>query len=65
MKFNFKMAFPLKMSRDNGDNRRYGHFIAFAPLGALNFMQDYVCFERMSSTAFYTGVRLYLHKPMT
>ena len=39
-------------SRSGGGNRRYAHFIAFAPMGALNFIQDAVCFERMSSLSF-------------
>jgi hypothetical protein len=32
--------------------RRYLHTIAFAPLGILNFVQDAVCFERLTSASF-------------
>jgi len=39
-------------SRHDSLNRRYTHFIAFAPMGILNFVQDYVCFERLTSTNF-------------
>lgn len=39
-------------SRNGSNNRRYGHFIAFAPLGSLNFIQDTVCFERFTSLSF-------------
>jgi conjugal transfer pilus assembly protein TraU len=38
--------------QDEGEYRRYTHSIAFAPLGVLNFVQDAVCFERMSGASF-------------
>jgi conjugal transfer pilus assembly protein TraU len=37
---------------DEGEYRRYTHSIAFAPLGILNFVQDAVCFERLTSASF-------------
>lgn len=37
---------------DDEGYRRYTHVIAFAPLGVLNFVQDSVCFERMTGASF-------------
>lgn len=37
---------------DSGEVRRYLHTIAFAPLGILNFVQDSVCFERLTGASF-------------
>ncbi|AXH16395.1 hypothetical protein CP985_03355 [Malaciobacter mytili LMG 24559] len=50
----FDKSITRKQGTSRADNgyRRYGHFIAFAPLGLLNFVQDAVCFERMSSFSF-------------
>ncbi|MFX4240183.1 TraU family protein [Aliarcobacter butzleri] len=39
-------------SRSNGENRRYTHFVAFPVMAALNLVQDYICFERVSFTSF-------------
>jgi len=41
-------------SRNSDDEgfRRYLHTIAFAPLGLLNFVQDSVCFERLTGASF-------------
>lgn len=43
-------------SVSRGDNaietRRYSHNIAIAPLGLLNFVQDSVCFERITNASF-------------
>ena len=39
-------------SRDDGHNKRYTHFVAFPVMAALNFVQDYICFERVSFTSF-------------
>lgn len=39
-------------SRDGGQNKRYTHFISFPIMAILNFVQDYVCFERVSFTSF-------------
>lgn len=51
-KFDRSLGRKQGSSKEDGDNRRYGHFIAFAPLGFLNFIQDFVCFERFSSLGF-------------
>lgn len=37
---------------DDEGFRRYLHTIAFAPLGLLNFVQDSVCFERLTGASF-------------
>lgn len=39
-------------SRAEGENRRYTHFVAFPVMAALNLLQDYICFERVSFTSF-------------
>lgn len=39
-------------SRENGQNKRYTHFVAFPVMAVLNFVQDYICFERVSFTSF-------------
>ncbi len=52
MKFGKKGSLKKGNSNNDSNNRRYAHFIAFAPLGMLNFVQDYVCFERLSSASF-------------
>lgn len=39
-------------SRSDGQNKRYTHFVAFPVMAALNFVQDYICFERLSFTTF-------------
>jgi len=39
-------------SEDEDGVRRYLHTIAFAPLGIMNFVQDSVCFERLSGASF-------------
>lgn len=51
-KFDEKLTRKQGNGRNNQINRRYGHFIAFAPLGFLNFVQDFVCFERFTSLSF-------------
>lgn len=51
-KFDKSLTRKQGNSRKNGNNRRYTHFISFAPMGALNFVQDAVCFERLTSTNF-------------
>lgn len=51
-KFDKSLTRQQGNSRRDSHNRRYTHFIAFAPMGALNFIQDSVCFERLTSTAF-------------
>ncbi len=52
-------------SRDDGHNKRYTHFVAFPVMAALNFVQDYICFERVSFTSFCIGVKLFQLKTMT
>lgn len=37
---------------DEGEFRRYLHTMAFAPLGILQFVQDSVCFERLTGASF-------------
>lgn len=39
-------------SRADGQNKRYTHFVAFPVMAALNLIQDYVCYERVSFTSF-------------
>lgn len=51
-KFDKSITRKQGSSRGGAKNRRYGHFIAFSPLGSLNFIQDTVCFERFSSLSF-------------
>ena len=51
-KFDKSLTRKQGSSRNEGDNRRYAHFIAMAPFGLLNFVQDYICFERFSSLSF-------------
>lgn len=51
-KFDKSITRKQGSSRNEGKNRRYAHFIAFAPLGVMNMVQDAICFERMSSLSF-------------
>lgn len=51
-KFDKSITRKQGSSRQDGDNRRYAHFVAMAPFGLLNFVQDYICFERFSSLSF-------------
>ncbi len=51
-KFDTSLTRKQGNSREDGNNRRYTHFISFAPMGILNFIQDSVCFERLTSTNF-------------
>lgn len=51
-KFDKSITRKQGSSRGGSRNRRYAHSIAFAPLGALNFIQDTVCFERFTSLSF-------------
>ncbi|WP_418181230.1 TraU family protein (plasmid) [Aliarcobacter lanthieri] len=51
-KFQKSVARKQGKSRENGDNKRYTHFVAFPIMAALNFMQDYICFERVSFLSF-------------
>lgn len=51
-KFQKSVARKQGKSRENGDNKRYTHFVAFPIMAALNFVQDQVCFERVSFMSF-------------
>lgn len=51
-KFQKSVARKQGKSRADGGNKRYTHFIAFPVMGVLNFMQDYICFERVSFLSF-------------
>lgn len=51
-KFDDSLSRKQNKSRNNGQNRRLSHFIAFPVMSILNFVQDYVCFERLSFTSF-------------
>lgn len=51
-KFDKSLTRKQGNSRNQSQTRRYTHFIAFAPMGILNFVQDMVCFERLTSTNF-------------
>lgn len=51
-KFDKSLTRKQGNSRNHAETRRYNHFIAIAPLGLLNFVQDAVCFERFSSLSF-------------
>lgn len=51
-KFQKSVARKQGNSRSNGQNKRYTHFVAFPVMAALNFVQDYFCFERLSFTSF-------------
>lgn len=56
MKLDKSLTRKTGVSRNNVEDddgvRRYLHTIAFAPLGVLNFVQDSVCFERLSGASF-------------
>lgn len=52
IQFDKSMTRKQGSSRYNGKNRRYTHVISFPPLSVLNFVQDYICFERLSAPAF-------------
>ncbi len=51
-KFQKSVARKQGASRAEGANKRYTHFIAFPVMAALNFVQDYICFERASFLSF-------------
>lgn len=51
-KFQKSVGRKQGVSRSDGQNKRYTHFIAFPVMAALNFVQDYICFERLSFTSF-------------
>ncbi|MDD3466472.1 MAG: TraU family protein [Campylobacterales bacterium] len=44
-----EMAQEQGSSREGGGNRRYHHYIAFAPFAFLNLIQDITCFETFPS----------------
>lgn len=51
-KFQKTVARKQAKSRNDGENKRYTHFIAFPIMAVLNFVQDYICFERVSFLSF-------------